>query len=219
MKWSRCPGGWHQGRYLPTSRPYQGDVLAADSIRGTFLGVDAVICCLGPDSNFSPGKLMSAGLANIVAGAEAGGGEKPGHDERHHPEYRRRAIRVQPVGGAFLSPDFPGGSGRQAGGGEHRAGQRAAVGHRASGRTEGRAAQGLVHRRSRCQGRSPAPAAFCGLRRLSPPGNVGTILGESDRQRRSINLPLRDAGLASTLEAAKDRFLTWGYRVAAAKAL
>ena len=52
---------------------YQGNVLAADSIRSAFPGMDAVICCLGPDSNLSPGKLMSAGLANIVAEAEGAG--------------------------------------------------------------------------------------------------------------------------------------------------
>ena len=34
-----------------------------------------MICCLGPDSNFAPGKLMSADLANIVA-ATGGAGVK-----------------------------------------------------------------------------------------------------------------------------------------------
>jgi len=44
----------------------QGDVLSTGGLTGTLDGAEAVISCIGPDKNLSPGVLMSAGVANIL---------------------------------------------------------------------------------------------------------------------------------------------------------
>jgi len=45
----------------------RGDVLSPGGLAGAFEGADAVTSCIGPDTNFSPGTLMSSGTANILA--------------------------------------------------------------------------------------------------------------------------------------------------------
>lgn len=45
----------------------QGDVLAPGGLAGAFAGIDAVISCIGPEKNLSPGTLMSDGVASILA--------------------------------------------------------------------------------------------------------------------------------------------------------
>ncbi|CAN7793810.1 NAD(P)H-binding protein [Caballeronia sp. LjRoot34] len=44
----------------------RGDVLSAGGLTGAFDGVEAVISCIGPEKNLSPGTLMSVGVANIL---------------------------------------------------------------------------------------------------------------------------------------------------------
>lgn len=44
-----------------------GDVLDPASLAPAFAGADAAISCIGPDSNLSPGHLMSVGIPNILA--------------------------------------------------------------------------------------------------------------------------------------------------------
>jgi uncharacterized protein YbjT (DUF2867 family) len=52
----------------PRLTVYKGDVLDSASIAGAFDGSDAVISCIGPTNNFSPGTIMSQGVPNIIAG-------------------------------------------------------------------------------------------------------------------------------------------------------
>jgi putative NADH-flavin reductase len=44
----------------------RGDVLSPEGLTGALDGVDAVISCIGPEKNLSPGTLMSVGVANIL---------------------------------------------------------------------------------------------------------------------------------------------------------
>jgi uncharacterized protein YbjT (DUF2867 family) len=44
-----------------------GDVLAVESLVPIFTGADAVISCVGPANNLSPGTVMSVGIPNILA--------------------------------------------------------------------------------------------------------------------------------------------------------
>jgi putative NADH-flavin reductase len=46
----------------------KGDVLDADSVASAVQGCDAVLSTFGPPNNKEPGTLMSAGVANILAG-------------------------------------------------------------------------------------------------------------------------------------------------------
>lgn len=43
-----------------------GDVLSPEGLTGAFDGVEAVISCIGPEKNLSPGTLMSAGVTSIL---------------------------------------------------------------------------------------------------------------------------------------------------------
>jgi hypothetical protein len=45
----------------------RGDVLFPGGLAGALDGVEAVISCIGPERNLSPGTLMSVGVANILA--------------------------------------------------------------------------------------------------------------------------------------------------------
>ena len=45
----------------------RGDVLSPGGLTGAFDGVEAVISCIGPEKNLSPGTLMSVGVASILA--------------------------------------------------------------------------------------------------------------------------------------------------------
>jgi putative NADH-flavin reductase len=47
-----------------------GDVLSPGGLNGAFGGVEAVISCIGPEKNLSPGTLMSVGVANILTECE-----------------------------------------------------------------------------------------------------------------------------------------------------
>jgi putative NADH-flavin reductase len=51
-------------------RVHYGDVLDRTSFSPALAGVDAVITCIGPARNFSPGTLVSRGTINIVASCE-----------------------------------------------------------------------------------------------------------------------------------------------------
>lgn len=53
-----------------------GDVLDAASLHESCSGADAVVSCIGPDSNIRPGTVMSAGTAHMVAAAEAAGARR-----------------------------------------------------------------------------------------------------------------------------------------------
>jgi len=44
-----------------------GDVLSPGGLTGALDGVEAVISCIGPEKNLSPGTLMSVGVASILA--------------------------------------------------------------------------------------------------------------------------------------------------------
>jgi nucleoside-diphosphate-sugar epimerase len=44
----------------------RGDVLSPAGLTGALNGVEAVISCIGPEKNLSPGTLMSVGVANIL---------------------------------------------------------------------------------------------------------------------------------------------------------
>jgi putative NADH-flavin reductase len=44
----------------------QGDVLSPGGLTGALDGTEAVISCIGPEKNLSPGTLMSVGVANIL---------------------------------------------------------------------------------------------------------------------------------------------------------
>src|ERR1700678_3590972 len=44
-----------------------GDVLSPGGLTGAFDDVEAVISCIGPEKNLSPGTLMSVGVASILA--------------------------------------------------------------------------------------------------------------------------------------------------------
>jgi uncharacterized protein YbjT (DUF2867 family) len=48
----------------------KGDVLDASSLVGTVDGADAVISCIGPTKNLSPGTVMSQGVPNIIAACQ-----------------------------------------------------------------------------------------------------------------------------------------------------
>ena len=48
----------------------EGDVLSLGGLTGALDGMDAVISCIGPESNLSPGTLMSVGVASILAECE-----------------------------------------------------------------------------------------------------------------------------------------------------
>src|ERR1700733_9545271 len=45
----------------------RGDVLSPGGLTGALDGVEAVISCIGPEKNLSPGTLMSVGVAGILA--------------------------------------------------------------------------------------------------------------------------------------------------------
>ena len=51
----------------------KADVLDAASLEGALVGVDAVICVIGPASNSKPGTLISEGTKNLVAACEKAG--------------------------------------------------------------------------------------------------------------------------------------------------
>lgn len=59
----------HPDRLAPAERLSlaRGDVVAPGGLDGVLEGMDAVISCIGPEKNFSPGTLMSVGIANILA--------------------------------------------------------------------------------------------------------------------------------------------------------
>jgi putative NADH-flavin reductase len=59
----------HPERLSPAERltVVRGDVLSPDGLTGAFDDVDAVISCIGPENNLSPGTLMSVGVGNILA--------------------------------------------------------------------------------------------------------------------------------------------------------
>lgn len=59
----------HPERLKPEARLslVHGDVLSDGGLTGAFDDVDAVISCIGPDRNISPGTLMSVGVASILA--------------------------------------------------------------------------------------------------------------------------------------------------------
>jgi hypothetical protein len=44
----------------------RGDVLSPGGLSGALDGVEAVISCIGPEKNLSPGTLMSVGVASIL---------------------------------------------------------------------------------------------------------------------------------------------------------
>ncbi len=44
----------------------RGDVLSPGDLTGALDGMEAVISCIGPEKNLSPGTLMSAGVASIL---------------------------------------------------------------------------------------------------------------------------------------------------------
>jgi putative NADH-flavin reductase len=44
----------------------RGDALSPGGLTGALEGVEAVISCIGPEKNLSPGTLMSVGVANIL---------------------------------------------------------------------------------------------------------------------------------------------------------
>src|SRR3984957_13710743 len=44
----------------------RGDVLSPGGLTGALEGVEAVISCMGPEKNLSPGTIMSAGVASIL---------------------------------------------------------------------------------------------------------------------------------------------------------
>ena len=44
----------------------RGDVLYPGGLTGALDGVEAVISCIGPEKNLSPGTLMSVGVASIL---------------------------------------------------------------------------------------------------------------------------------------------------------
>jgi putative NADH-flavin reductase len=48
----------------------RGDVLSPGGLTGVLDGVEAVISCIGPEKNLSPGTLMSVGVANILDGCK-----------------------------------------------------------------------------------------------------------------------------------------------------
>jgi putative NADH-flavin reductase len=49
----------------------QGDVLDAPSIAKSIADTDAVISCIGPTRNFSPGTVMSEGISNILEACQS----------------------------------------------------------------------------------------------------------------------------------------------------
>ena len=57
----------------PNLKRVAGDVLDAVSVAAALQNADAVICSIGPRDNFSPGRLMSEGATNLVAGCKATG--------------------------------------------------------------------------------------------------------------------------------------------------
>jgi uncharacterized protein YbjT (DUF2867 family) len=62
----------------PASRltVHAGDVLDPASVARAVDGSDAVIICIGPTKNFSPGTIVSEGLSNIIAGCRRAGVER-----------------------------------------------------------------------------------------------------------------------------------------------
>ena len=58
----------HPERLSPSERLMfaRGDVLSPGGLTGALDGVEAVISCIGPDTNLSPGTLMSVGVASIL---------------------------------------------------------------------------------------------------------------------------------------------------------
>jgi len=59
----------HPERLSPDERLtfVRGDVLSPGGLTGAFDDVEAVISCIGPEKNLSPGTLMSVGVASILA--------------------------------------------------------------------------------------------------------------------------------------------------------
>ncbi len=59
----------HPERLSPAERLtfVRGDVLSPGDLTGAFDDVEAVISCIGPERNLSPGTLMSVGVASILA--------------------------------------------------------------------------------------------------------------------------------------------------------
>ncbi len=59
----------HPERLSPADRLslVRGDVLSSGGLTGGLDGVEVVLSCIGPEKNFSPGTLMSVGVANILA--------------------------------------------------------------------------------------------------------------------------------------------------------
>lgn len=54
-------------------RVFRADVLDGTSLVGSVDGADAVISCIGPAKNFSPGTVVSQGTSNIVAACQSAG--------------------------------------------------------------------------------------------------------------------------------------------------
>ncbi len=57
----------------PNLKRVAGDVLEATSVTAALQGAEAVICCIGPRNNFSPGRLMSEGARKLAAGCKTTG--------------------------------------------------------------------------------------------------------------------------------------------------
>lgn len=51
----------------------RGDVLDVESLTNALRDVEAVISCIGPTRNLSPGTIMSVGVANLIAACERAG--------------------------------------------------------------------------------------------------------------------------------------------------
>ncbi len=62
----------HPERLSPAARLsfVRGDVLSPGGLTGALDGMDAVINCIGPEKNLSPGTLMSVGIASILTECE-----------------------------------------------------------------------------------------------------------------------------------------------------
>ena len=59
--------------HAPCLKVFRADVLDGANLVGSVESADAVISCIGPAKNFSPGTVVSEGTSNIVAACQRAG--------------------------------------------------------------------------------------------------------------------------------------------------
>jgi NAD(P)-dependent dehydrogenase (short-subunit alcohol dehydrogenase family) len=112
----------------------RGDVLSPGGLTGVLDGVEAVISCIGPEKNLSPGTLMSVGVASILIECKRAKRPPIRNAKWYRLERWTRALLTQPLCRPRIGPDIHCCSYRQGARRADDAENRHRVGHRSPGR-------------------------------------------------------------------------------------